>query len=122
MSQESNDRHKTFRETIGHQISSLPIIDPANFTAKDLPRNGIALFFEQSEQSRVVYVDTHKAEAGLYTRLRKHFGTRNSSRACAARLICALPSAARYLSAIRTLASRIGPIARANACRISRQW
>ncbi len=57
------------------------MIDPNSFTAKDLPRNGLAFFYEQSEGSRIVYVDIHKAEAGLYTRLRKHFGTRNSSRA-----------------------------------------
>ena len=59
----------------------LPLIDPNSFTAKELPRNGLAFFYEQSEGSRIVYVDTHKAEAGLYTRLRKHFGTRNSNRA-----------------------------------------
>ena len=62
-------------------IAELPLIDPNSFTAKDLPRNGVYLLYEQSEGSRIVRVGTHKAEAGLYTRLRKHFGTRNSSRA-----------------------------------------
>ena len=62
-------------------VAQLPLIDPNSFTAKDLPRNGIYLLYEQSEGSRIVRVGTHKAEAGLYTRLRKHFGTRNSSRA-----------------------------------------
>lgn len=62
-------------------ISQLPVIDPNSFTAKDLPGNGLAFLYERSEGERIVYVDTHKAEAGLYTRLRKHFGTRNSSRA-----------------------------------------
>src|SRR6478672_12365116 len=67
--------------TIEQIVAELPLIDPNSFTAKDLPRNGIYLLYEQSEGSRIVYVDIHKAEAGLYTRLRKHFGTRNSSRA-----------------------------------------
>ena len=62
-------------------ISQLPVIDPNNYTAKDVPRNGIYLIYEQSEESRIVRVGTHKAEAGLYTRLRKHFGSRNSHRA-----------------------------------------
>ena len=67
--------------TIEQIVAELPLIDPNSFTAKDLPRNGIYLMYEQSESGRIVRVGTHKAEAGLYTRLRKHFGTRNSSRA-----------------------------------------
>ena len=68
-------------DAIEQLTAQLPTIDPNSFTAKDLPRNGLAFFYELSEGSRIVSVDTHKAEAGLYTRLRKHFGTRNSSRA-----------------------------------------
>jgi hypothetical protein len=68
-------------DSIAQLIAQLPIIDPNSFTAKDLPKNGIYLLYERSEGPRIVRVGTHKAEAGLYTRLRKHFGTRNSSRA-----------------------------------------
>lgn len=67
--------------TIEQIVADLPLIDPNNFTAKDLPRNGIYLLYEESEGGRIVRVGTHKAEAGLYTRLRKHVGTRNSNRA-----------------------------------------
>lgn len=71
----------TGKPEINALIARLPLIDPNSFTAKDLPRNGIYLLYEKSEGDRIVRVGTHKAEAGLYTRLRKHFGTRNSSRA-----------------------------------------
>jgi len=71
----------TMQDSIAQIILQVPLIDPNSFTANDLPRNGIAFFYERGEGGRIVYVDTHKAEAGLYTRLRKHLGTRNSSRA-----------------------------------------
>lgn len=70
-----------YRSDIEAIIRQLPEIDPAGFTGKDVPRNGVYFLYEASEGERIVRVGTHKADAGLYTRLRKHFGTRNSNRA-----------------------------------------
>lgn len=63
------------------EVARLPLIDDLNFSARDLPRNGIYFFYEQGEGGRIVRVGTHRGNARLYDRLRDHYGTRRSHRA-----------------------------------------
>jgi hypothetical protein len=63
------------------ELSRLPLITDLNFSARDVPRNGIYFFHERSEGRRIVRVGTHRGNARLYDRLRDHYGTRRSFRA-----------------------------------------
>jgi hypothetical protein len=63
------------------ELSRLPLIADMNFSARDLPRNGIYLFYEHGEGERIVRVGTHRGNGRLYDRLRDHYGTRRSHRA-----------------------------------------
>lgn len=63
------------------ELSRLPLITDLNFSARDVPRNGIYFFYEQSEGDRIVRVGTHRGNARFYDRLRDHYGTRRSFRA-----------------------------------------
>jgi len=62
-------------------ILQLPLIDDLDFSARDLPRNGVYFMFERGEGERIVRVGTHRGEGRLYDRLRDHYGTRRSFRA-----------------------------------------
>lgn len=62
-------------------ILQLPLIDNLDFSARDLPRNGVYFMFERGEGERIVRVGTHRGEGRLYDRLRDHYGTRRSFRA-----------------------------------------
>jgi hypothetical protein len=62
-------------------LARLPRTADMNFSARDLPRNGIYLFYERGEGERIVRVGTHRGNGRLYDRLRDHYGTRRSHRA-----------------------------------------
>jgi hypothetical protein len=63
------------------ELSRLPLVVDLDFSARDLPRNGIYFFYEWGEGERIVRVGTHRGNARLYDRLRTHYGTRRSHRA-----------------------------------------